>query len=68
MRKRLLLIGLPILCLLITACTGGRMTVEFADVSGEIEVGAQMRMVFRIKAVDEVRGMVKYFWKAAPAR
>jgi hydroxymethylglutaryl-CoA synthase len=47
---------------------GGRMTVEFADVSDEIEVGAAMRMVFRIKAVDEVRGMVKYFWKAAPAR
>jgi hydroxymethylglutaryl-CoA synthase len=47
---------------------GGRMTIEFADVSGEIEVGAEMRMVFRIKAVDEVRGMVKYFWKAAPAR
>ena len=47
---------------------GGRMTIEFADVAGEIEVGAEMRMVFRIKAVDEVRGMVKYFWKAAPAR
>jgi len=47
---------------------GGRMTIEFADVESEIEVGAEMRMVFRIKAVDEVRGMVKYFWKAAPAR
>lgn len=47
---------------------GGRMTIEFADVSQEIEVGAEMRMVFRIKAIDEVRGMVKYFWKAAPVR
>lgn len=47
---------------------GGRMTIEFADVSGEIEVGTEVRMVFRIKAVDEVRGMVKYFWKAAPVR
>jgi len=47
---------------------GGRMTVEFADVAEEIEVGSEMRMVFRIKAVDEMRGMVKYFWKAAPVR
>ena len=47
---------------------GGRMIAEFADVAGEIEVGAEVRMVFRIKAVDDVRGMVKYFWKAAPVR
>jgi 3-hydroxy-3-methylglutaryl CoA synthase len=47
---------------------GGRMTVEYADLTEEVEVGAEMRMVFRIKAVDEVRGFVKYFWKAAPVR
>jgi 3-hydroxy-3-methylglutaryl CoA synthase len=47
---------------------GGRMTLEFADVTEEVEVGCAMRMVFRIKAVDDVRGFVKYFWKAAPVR
>lgn len=46
---------------------GGRMMAEFADAAPEdIEVGRAMRMVFRIKAVDEKRGFVKYFWKAAP--
>lgn len=46
---------------------GGRMTVDFADVEREdVEVGTQMRMMFRIKAVDEYRDFVKYFWKAAP--
>jgi hydroxymethylglutaryl-CoA synthase len=49
---------------------GGRMTAEFADIfDGEpIEVGDAMRMMFRIKAVDDVRGLPKYFWKAAPVR
>jgi uncharacterized OB-fold protein len=46
---------------------GGRMTVEFTDLEPEdIEVGAPMRMMFRIKAVDEMRGFSKYFWKAVP--
>lgn len=46
---------------------GGRITVEFADVDAEdVVVGKCMRMMFRIKAVDESRGFVKYFWKAAP--
>jgi hydroxymethylglutaryl-CoA synthase len=44
---------------------GGRMVAEFADVDeADVEVGAAMRMVFRIKAVDELRGFTKYFWKA----
>lgn len=44
---------------------GGRMVVTFADVEGEeIDVGAEVRMVFRIKAVDEKRGFTKYYWKA----
>lgn len=48
---------------------GGRMTAEFADIEeGEVEVGTQMRMVFRIKAFDELRGFRKYFWKAIPIR
>lgn len=46
---------------------GGRITVEFADVDGvDIEVGQPMRMMFRIKAVDELRHNFRYFWKAAP--
>lgn len=46
---------------------GGRLTAEFADVEGEeIDVGREMRMMFRIKATDEMRHFTKYFWKAAP--
>jgi uncharacterized OB-fold protein len=46
---------------------GGRLTAEFTDVEGEeIEVGREMRMVFRIKSVDEIRHFTRYFWKAAP--
>ena len=47
---------------------GGRMNVEFCDVdAADVAVGKRMRMMFRIKAVDEQRGFVRYFWKAAPA-
>lgn len=46
---------------------GGRMTVDFVDAEPEdVAVGAAMRMMFRIKAFDEARGFVKYFWKAVP--
>jgi hydroxymethylglutaryl-CoA synthase len=46
---------------------GGRTMVEFADVLPEdVAVGREMRMVFRIKAFDELRDFVKYFWKAVP--
>jgi hydroxymethylglutaryl-CoA synthase len=46
---------------------GGRITVEFGDVEADdVVVGAPMRMMFRIKAVDEARGFTKYFWKAVP--
>lgn len=48
---------------------GGRMVAEFAEVASEdVEVGAEMRMVFRIKAGDEARHFTKYFWKAVPVR
>jgi 3-hydroxy-3-methylglutaryl CoA synthase len=47
---------------------GGRIIAEFADIFEDIEVGADMQMMFRIKAVDDVRSFVKYFWKAAPVR
>lgn len=47
---------------------GGRLFADFTDVQEEeVEVGASMRMVFRIKAVDNRTGFIKYFWKAAPA-
>jgi hydroxymethylglutaryl-CoA synthase len=46
---------------------GGRMTVEFADVEpDDVTVAAPVRMMFRIKARDELRGFTKYFWKAVP--
>ena len=46
---------------------GGRLTTEFADVdAASVEVGRIMRMVFRIKAVDDRRHFKRYFWKAAP--
>lgn len=48
---------------------GGRMVAEFAEVTAEdVEVGREMRMVFRIKAEDENRHFTKYFWKAVPVR
>ena len=49
---------------------GGRMVAEFADIQdeSEVEVKVEMRMVFRIKAFDEMRGFRKYFWKATPIR
>ncbi len=46
---------------------GGRLMTEFTDVdAAALKVGQPMRMMFRIKAVDEVRGFKRYFWKAAP--
>ncbi len=48
---------------------GGRMLVEFCDVGEEsLEVGMPLRMVFRVKAIDDRRGYSQYFWKAAPDR
>jgi 3-hydroxy-3-methylglutaryl CoA synthase len=47
---------------------GGRLMVDFTDVDpGAVEVDQPVRMVFRIKDIDEQRGFVRYFWKAAPA-
>ena len=48
---------------------GGRMTVEFADVDGvDIEVGQEMRMMFRIKAVDENRAQFPLFLESGAGR
>jgi hydroxymethylglutaryl-CoA synthase len=47
---------------------GGRMMMDFTDVDpGKVAVGMDMRMVFRVKDYDAVRGFTRYFWKAAPA-
>ncbi|WP_168073611.1 hydroxymethylglutaryl-CoA synthase family protein [Caulobacter sp. SSI4214] len=48
---------------------GGRIMMDITDVSpGDVETGLPVRMVFRVKEVDEKRGFVRYFWKAAPDR
>lgn len=47
---------------------GGRMLLDFTEVdANSIDVGLAMRMVFRIKDADPLRGFVRYFWKATPA-
>lgn len=54
---------------MITFTNGGRFMTDFTDVdAGEVEVGMDVRMVFRIKSVDNARGFVRYFWKAVPVR
>jgi 3-hydroxy-3-methylglutaryl CoA synthase len=46
---------------------GGRLFANFTDVEGpEVDVGTEMRMVFRIKELDHKRGFRRYFWKATP--
>lgn len=48
---------------------GGSLMMEFTDfATGELSVGTPLRMVFRIKDIDEKRGFTRYFWKPAPAR
>ena len=48
---------------------GGRMMAEITDADADdVEVGREVRMMFRIKAVDERRNFTKYFWKAVPVR
>ena len=47
---------------------GGRVMIDFTDVdAGDLAVGQRMRMMFRIKDIDQQRGFRRYFWKAAPA-
>jgi 3-hydroxy-3-methylglutaryl CoA synthase len=47
---------------------GGRMLMDFSEIdAGKIEVGMLLRMAFRIKDADDMRGFVRYFWKAIPA-
>lgn len=47
---------------------GGRMMAQFTDIAADaLEVGVPLRMMFRVKSYDELRGFRRYFWKAAPA-
>ena len=47
---------------------GGRVILDFTDMdAAALEVGRPMRMMFRIKDIDNNRGFRRYFWKAAPA-
>ena len=47
---------------------GGRMMSDLTDIDPdvELEVGISMRMVFRVKDYDMLRGFRRYFWKATP--
>lgn len=53
---------------MITFADGGRFMADITDVDqGQIETGAKVKMMFRVKDRDERRGFVRYFWKAVPA-
>ncbi len=46
---------------------GGRIMMDFTDVEqGTVDSGMEVRLVFRIKDIDEKRGFRRYFWKAVP--
>lgn len=48
---------------------GARVLMEFADCEpDEVAVGVPLRMVFRIKETDPLRGFRRYFWKATVQR
>ena len=48
---------------------GGRVLMEFADTDvDELAVGSPLRMVYRVKDMDSLRGFRRYFWKATPVR
>lgn len=47
---------------------GARLLMEIVDVGKqELDVGTPLKMVFRVKANDRLRGYRRYFWKAVPA-
>ncbi|MDX1581263.1 MAG: zinc ribbon domain-containing protein, partial [Alphaproteobacteria bacterium] len=46
---------------------GGNVYMDMTDFDpGTISVGQDLKMVFRIKDFDKMRGFRRYFWKAAP--
>ncbi len=48
---------------------GGRLMADFTDIDpdADLQVGQEMRMMFRVKDYDSKRGFRRYFWKATPA-
>ena len=47
--------------------SGARVLMEFTDsVPDDLAVGTDLKMAFRIKEVDALRGFRRYFWKATP--
>ncbi len=53
---------------MITFADGGRFMSDITDVEqGQIDTGARVKMVFRVKDTDDKRGFKRYFWKAVPA-
>jgi hydroxymethylglutaryl-CoA synthase len=47
---------------------GGNIFMEMTDFeAGDLEIGTELKMVFRIKDFDHKRSFRRYFWKAAPA-
>jgi len=53
---------------MITFSEGGRFMADFTDSDkDQVKVGAKMRMTFRMRDNDQMRGgFRRYFWKAAP--
>ncbi|QUD89124.1 hydroxymethylglutaryl-CoA synthase family protein [Phenylobacterium montanum] len=48
---------------------GGRIFMDITDVEpGDVDAGLPVKMVFRVKELDERRGFKRYFWKATPDR
>ncbi|HJP68701.1 MAG TPA: 3-hydroxy-3-methylglutaryl CoA synthase [Sphingomicrobium sp.] len=46
---------------------GARLLMEIVDVGPDgLDVGTKLRMTYRIKERDKVRGFNRYFWKATP--
>lgn len=46
---------------------GARVIMEMVDIGKDgIETGTPLRMVYRIKEKDRVRGYNRYFWKSTP--
>jgi 3-hydroxy-3-methylglutaryl CoA synthase len=46
---------------------GARLLMEIVDVGpAGLDVGTKLRIVFRIKEPDKLRGYNRYFWKATP--
>jgi 3-hydroxy-3-methylglutaryl CoA synthase len=48
---------------------GARLMMETVDApASAVDVGVPVRMVFRVKERDDIRGYNRYFWKATPVR